>query len=227
MSNNYREYVPHGITFINSLGRKQHTWDDWRIVPTSRPVILPPSIQRMEQEIPGRDGLLDFSESLDGEIHYNNRVGTLEFYVANRDCWNNVYSSIQNFIHGRQLKIILDDDKDYYYEGMIAVNDWKSNQSNSTIVIEYKLQPYKLKHEKTTVIAKIDGEAVVVCQNERRSYVPTIISDAEMNLVFNDSSYSIGAGTYILPDMKFIQGDNIITCTGTGTITFTYQEGAL
>lgn len=227
MSNDYREYVPHGITFVNSLERKRHTWNDWKIVPTSRPVVLPPSIQRMEQEVPGRDGLLDLSESLDGEIHYNNRVGTLEFYVANRDCWINVYNSIQSFIHGRRLKVILDDDKDYYHEGRIAVNDWKSDQSNSTIVIEYNLQPYKLKHEETAVVVEVNGEANIVCHNERMSVVPTIISDGEMKLAFNESSFAIGAGEYIFPDIKFIQGDNIVKCIGNGTITFRYQEGAL
>lgn len=227
MSNEYRKYVPHGITFINSFGRKQHTWDDWRIVPTSRPVILPPSIQRLEQEILGRDGLLELSESLDGEIHYNNRVGTLEFYVANRDCWIDIYTSIQNFIHGIQLKAILDDDKDYYYEGRMAVNDWKSDQNNSTIVFEYNLQPYKLNHEETVVVAEVNGETNIVCHNERMSVVPTIISDGEMKLEFNDSSFAIGAGEYILPDIKFIQGDNIVKCIGNGTITFRYQKGAL
>lgn len=227
MSNDYREYVPHGITFMDSLGRKRHTWDDWRIVPTSRPVILSPSIQRMEQEVPGRDGLLDFSESLDGEIHYNNRIGTIEFYVANRDCWIDVYSSIQSFIHGRKLNVILDDDKEYYYEGRIAVNDWKSDQNNSTIVIEYNFQPYKLRHEETSVVSKVDGETVIVCQNERMSIVPTITVTGEIGIMFGEHSFAAKDNTYIFPDMKFVEGDNILVCTGTGTITFTYQEGAL
>lgn len=227
MSNEYRKYVPHGITFINLLGRKKHTWDDWRIVPTSRPVILPPSIQTMEQEVLGRDGFLDLSESLDGEIHYKNRVGTLEFYVANRECWINVYNSIQSFIHGRLLKVILDDDKDYYYEGRISVNDWKSDQNNSTIVIEYNLQPYKLKHEETTVTANVSGETVVICRNERMSIVPTITVTGEVGIMFGEHSFVAKDNTYIFPDLKFVEGDNILVCTGTGTITFTYQEGAL
>lgn len=228
MANEYKKFVPHGVTFENVFGEKKHTWIDWKIVPTSRPVIFPPDVKKSEQDIPGHDGPLDLSESLDGEIHYNNRTGTLEFYVANRDSWVDVYSSIQNYLHGRNMKVILDDDPDYYYKGRMAVNSWKSDQSHSTIVVQYNLQSYKLKHELTTAIAKVDGEAVVICQNERMSIVPAITATTDFAIEFEGNSYAISAGeNIIVPDIKFVAGDNILKCSGTGTITFTYQEGSL
>lgn len=205
-----------------------HSFDDFKLKMLSFEV-SDPEVQEQLQEVPGRNGVLDLSESLTGEPTYKNRAIVAEFDMeeADPETAKQKLKDIRNCIHGKYLKIIDDTEPEYYYEGRVKVSCKRKNYLFYLVTVTVDAQPYKLKHEKTTVIAKIDGEAVVVCQNERRSYVPTIISDAEMNLVFNDSSYSIGAGTYILPDMKFIQGDNIITCTGTGTITFTYREGAL
>ena len=39
----------------------------------------------------------------------------------------------------------LDDDPEFYYEGRFTVNQWQSGASFSTIVIDYNLQPFKIK----------------------------------------------------------------------------------
>lgn len=205
-----------------------HTHDDFKLKMLSFEV-SDPEVQEQLQEVPGRNGVLDLSESLNGEPVYENRTLIAEFDMeeADPEVANDRLTNIRNKMHGKYLKIINDTDSGFYYEGRVKVSCKRKNFLFYIVTISVDAQPYKLKHEPTTVFAKVDGEAVVICQNERMSIVPTVISDAEINLVFNGSSFSVGAGTYILPDMKFVQGDNIITCTGTGTITFIYQEGAL
>lgn len=214
--------IKQGIKFNNF-----HSYDDFQLVLTDVN-IEPPEPYTNYVEVPGRDDYIDVSESL-GEIRYKPRMCEFKFVSLLEDgiSFEMRKSQIANAIHGKVCKIILDADADYYYYGRCSVDSYSQKGNLRQIVVTATVEAYKLKHEKTTVIAKVNGEAVIVCQNERMSYVPTIISDAEMSLVFNGSSYAVGAGTYLLPDMKFVQGDNIITCTGTGTITFTYQEGAL
>lgn len=57
--------------------------------------------------------------------------------------WATLYSEIMTFLHGKSGKLVLEDDPGYYYEGRFKVNPWKSEESWSTIAIDYKLSPYK------------------------------------------------------------------------------------
>ena len=95
-------------------------------------------------DIPGADGLIDLSESLTGYPVYNNREGSFEFIVLNDfKAWYRAYSDISDYLHGKIMKAVLEDDPDYYYEGRFTVNDWKSNKDWSRIVIDYSVGPYK------------------------------------------------------------------------------------
>jgi hypothetical protein len=78
------------------------------------------------------------------------------------------------------------------------------------------------------VTTAINGKAYIDCPNERMSTVPTITVDGNVLLSFGDiQSLALSSGTHQYPDIKFVAGDNQIVCSGTGTITFTYQEGSL
>ena len=55
-----------------------------------------------------------------------------------------IYSLLMNTIHGQWCRIIFDDDPEWYYEGRLAVNSWKSGQGgNPSVSIDYDLHPYK------------------------------------------------------------------------------------
>ena len=129
----------HSITF----GTK-NTWDDWHLIPTSRPLFNPPSVKTNMVEIPGGDGMLDLTTSLAGRPLYKNRTGSVEFYVDNdfRD-WSVLYSEIMLYLHGQKMRAVLEDDPSYYYEGRFSVNAWKSNPDRSQITINYDVFPYK------------------------------------------------------------------------------------
>lgn len=136
----------HSITF----GTK-NTWDDWHLVPVSRPVFNPPEVKTRYLDIPGGDGVIDLSESLTGYPVYENRSGSQEFILVNDfyipvddyEEWYEVYSEIMGYLHGQKMKAILEDDKEYYYEGRFSVNKWKSDKHFSKIVIDYNVGPYK------------------------------------------------------------------------------------
>lgn len=127
-----------------------NTWDDWHLIPTTRPVINPPNVRTNEVIIPGRSGSLDLSEVLTGYPLYDNRTGSIEFVVAN-DYWDwaVAYSTIMRCLHGKTFKMMLEDDPAYYYEGRFSVNSWKSDKNWSTITIDYDVQPYKVSRQST------------------------------------------------------------------------------
>lgn len=135
----------HSITF----GSK-NTWEDWHLVPSSRPVFSPPALKKKTLDIPGGDGLIDLSDSLTGYSVYNNREGSFEFIVMNDYWeWQEAYSTIMDYLHGIKMTAFLEDDPDYYYEGRFTVSDWKSDKNYSLIVIDYDVAPYKRKFEES------------------------------------------------------------------------------
>ena len=99
-----------------------NTWDDWHLIPSSRPVIASPGVSTKMIEIPGKSGMIDLSEYLTGDVIYGNRSGSLEFYVDNgHEYWETIRSRITNFLHGQQMKMCLEDDPTYYWEGRFSL----------------------------------------------------------------------------------------------------------
>ena len=128
----------HSVTFGN-----KNTWDNWHIVPSSRPVFNPPKQKVNTLDIQGGNGIIDLSESLTGYPVYNNREGSFEFIVMNDyKPWQETYSDIADYIHGQKMRAVLEDDPQYYYEGRFSVNSWKSDKDWSKITIDYNVSPY-------------------------------------------------------------------------------------
>lgn len=122
-----------------------NTWDDWHLMPASRPLFNPPGVRTNYIEIPGMDGILDATEVLSGRPLYENRTGSNEFYVMNGyGTWAGRYSEIMNYLHGKRVKAILEDDPFYYYYGRMTVNQWKSEKDWSKITLDYDFYPYKM-----------------------------------------------------------------------------------
>lgn len=149
----------HSVIFryINQSGgtiKELNTWDDWHLVPTSRPLFSQPTQKTQYIDIPGADGSIDLTESLTPYPVYNNRTGSLEFIVMNGyESWDVKLSMINNFLHGKKMRAILEDDPSYYYEGRFTVNNWKSNNNGtwSNITIDYNVAPYK-----TSLLSTVD-----------------------------------------------------------------------
>lgn len=150
-----------------------NTFNDWNLVPVERPVFQPPEPKYQYVDVPAAHGKLDFSETLTKEPVYNNRTGSLDFYVLNQSdsslVWNTTftrpkgyypsdseymhdttyrweerYSEIMNYLHGREMLAILEDDKAYFYRGRFDVNKWKSDKDRSKITLDYDLWPFKM-----------------------------------------------------------------------------------
>lgn len=139
----YKEFVNHSVTFYVEGETGCHTWDDWKIVPTTRPVIKAPTPKLNIVQIPGTNQEIDLSESLTGTVAFNPREDSLEFVVIKKENWAFVYETIMNYLAGKRVRLVLDDDPDYFYQGRCYVDDWKSNENNSTIVIAYHFDPKK------------------------------------------------------------------------------------
>lgn len=149
----------HSIDFFyidpltNPSGSKVNTWDDWGLVGSSRPVIAPAKPITNLIKITGASGFFNASEILTGYPTYESRVGSLEFIVLNsfnkEGCkrWIEVYNEVTEYLHGQELCCVLEDEPDFFYKGVFSVNEFASGEFNSTITIDYELEPYKYKRQ--------------------------------------------------------------------------------
>lgn len=134
----------HSLTFYDGT-KKKNTYDDWHLVPETRPIVVPPEPKYKYLEIPGANGVIDLTESLTGTPIFNNREGEWTFYVLNGfGEWADRLSTMMSFMQGCRLRVVLDDDPGFCYEGRFHITDWDSSGDTYSIVtIAYNVEPYK------------------------------------------------------------------------------------
>lgn len=133
-----------------------NSWDVWHMIPTARPSIVTPQMVENYVEVPGLNGSLDLSEALTGYPLYQNRTGTITFMFMNGyGNWVERKNSVLAKLHGKTMRITLDDDPNYYYEGRITCGDWTTNKDMSSIDISYNVKPYAI-HKYPTVLRELE-----------------------------------------------------------------------
>lgn len=128
-----------GVSFDN-----KHSYRTWKLLMKSKPTISPPTPKTKLIQVPGTNTVIDLTEALTGEVKYEPRTIRCVFCViGGRQKWPAVYSAVLNEIHGKRMKIVMDDDPNYYYIGRVAVNQWDSDEASATIVVTAEVEPYK------------------------------------------------------------------------------------
>ena len=243
MSNNrnWPNIAAHSMT----IGGK-HTFRDWSMVPAEIPVFAPPIAKTTYIDIPGANGSLDYTEVLTGDITYENRTGSFSFIVLEESgvTWAEAYSNILNFLQGKKMNCVLDDDPAYFYSGRFAVNEWKSSRIHSTIVIDYNVDPYKYAFETTGSADWLWNElfdniiyygTFDVNESKSRNLInpsktnvtPTFTCSSNMTVTFGERTYTLPTGVTANPGFYLAPGDNNMVFNGTGRVLVDYTMGQI
>jgi len=213
-----------GITFGN-----YHSYDDFSLILISKVISLPRT-KTEYVDIPGGDGRLDLTEYF-GEPKYDDRMLTSSFETLLRgEAYYELYNEIANAIHGKYLQIVLDEDPDFYFEGRINVNQYKSNDKVGKLVIECDCYPYQMEAIQIRNEFTLDGlEMEVALLNLKKSVIPMVevTTTSSITVVYESNSFNLTSGIYEDPRLILREGSNIIKLGGTGTIAFTYRRGKL
>lgn len=204
-----------------------HSYRDLQMILSEKEIGAPP-VKKDTMDIPGGDGELDFTEFF-GEPKYGNVTHKFTFTTIQNDLLAQL-TRVKNALHGKKVRIVLDADPSYYYTGRCEVSSFHDEHGVGTIVVTCDCEPYKYALNKTVVYQAVDGVADVVLLNGRKRAVPEvrIETDTSLNIVYQQSNvWSLASGTYTLPELELTEGENIVTVTGTGAITFTWQEAWL
>ncbi len=211
-----------GVKFGN-----YHSWDDFNMILSQKTIGTPtPKVNQIEIE--GGDGVLDLTEFFGG-VKYNNRPLSFEFStIVPQSEFMELFTRVQNALHGQKMQIVLDDDAEWFYYGRITVSEWKADKNIGKLTIDCDCEPYKMKFAETIVTRAVDNATTqITLNNSRKPVVPTITTDAELKIAFTGFSGTYSAGTFRIPELVLHEGKTVIRVTGTGNITLSYQEGVL
>ena len=227
-----------------------HTYTKWglRLLQIT---IGPPEPKSMLVNIEGGDGVLDLSAALTGDIAYNTRNLELSFDAPNCDYykWPGLVSEIMDELHGRRKKIVLDNDPGYYYDGLVTVDNKKTNAVFAEITITAQCQPYKMERFSSLedwewdtfdfesgIIReykdlRVDGELALTIAGRRKRIVPAFIVESDdgsgLKVKFNGSEYDLPDGTSRVLNIVIGEGEYTLDFIGSGTVSVDYRGGRL
>lgn len=127
-----------GVTF----GTK-HTWDDWGAYLNTRPDISAPEVRTKIIDVEGADGSIDLTE-LFGRVLYKDRNFSVKLLLTDRSTWDETYSTILAYLHGKRMNMITDEAPNYKWNGRFYVEGMQASDYKAIITITGVLNPYKI-----------------------------------------------------------------------------------
>lgn len=174
--------------------------------------LSPPEPKTTTVEIPGRDGVLDLTESLIGDVTYNNRSMTFTFLIVDLEQFEVVKTQISNALHGRKFNFEMTMDPGYTYTGRFKIKSYThmatwSHGVCGYIEVEIDAEPYKLKSHYVYNLNAAGGVMFQLPSGRKRVH-PIIELNSPARLRFKNVVYRVGAGRFQLNDIVFEEGLN-------------------
>lgn len=207
-----------------------HTGTDWGLTLSSKS-IDPPTPKTYFLSIDGRDGDLDLTEALTGDVKYENRNMEFEFVLTDGTYLEreNLIQTITNYLHGKKLSITLDDDTSRYYTGRCEVSDISNSLAYGELTVSANCEPYKQKFLETVVSQSLTSTktSVDLTNSGTKTLIPEIVVSGSVNIEFDETSVALSTGTYQIAELQLRTGTKVVQVYGSGEVSFKYREAVL
>lgn len=166
--------------------------------------------------VPGKNGLLDFTDVVFGGPTYQYRPIRIIFGgLEDSEDWDGVISDLRNLFEGKDVQLTFANDPDWYYSGRASIE--KFNHNRALGVFEFRINtayPYKQKDITLTTTATTEGASVTASVTEQ-TVIPQVA--CEENITID----AVGKNLLPYPFYQTTRTNNGITFTdnGDGTIT--------
>lgn len=209
----------------------KNTYLNWHLILTEKN-ITPPDIKTNYVDIGGMSGSLDLTETLTGEITYNDRTISASFWTdhGNRDDRSKLLHEIRCYLHGRKLKIVEPDDSDHYFVGRVKITSESNNLAYAEMTLEITCEPWRYSHyetERRIDVGSYIPSEFILTNHGVKSLCPDIFIDRNVTLHFDNTEIPLSEGQYKISDVKFRPGFNLLLISGHGSIKFVYREAIL
>ena len=190
-----------------------------------------PQSQSNTITVPGRNSPIRFTEAL-GRVAYQPRSFDMTFsMLGSRADFDNFVSVIVNQFAGKLCRVTLTEDPSLYAVGTLeAAPTYDPLTGKGTLALSSTDGDAFLYHTEETVVS-ISGGGTVVLANDYMPVVPVITTTAETTLRWAIDGESVqktvSAGSWEIPELELRHGNNTVSITSEGTVTFVYREGRL
>lgn len=169
-------------------------------------VLEPPEPKSYTVDIPGGNGQIDLTETVYGDVAYNNRNQSFTFHVIKPNTFEKVKTQVSNFLHGRKAEYKLTMDPGYTYTGRFSVTGYNHQMYelgiDGVIEISVSADPYKYKKPGILELNAIGGIYVRV-ETGRKGVNPRIEVSNPCKVIFEDKEYYLNAGSWTINDIAF------------------------
>lgn len=188
-----------------------HTYRDLGLVIGNNDIVQPPVPKVNIIDIPGSSSRLDLTETLTGRVEYEGRSLKFEFGIRMpKGEWAGVCKNVMLLFHGKRVRVILDSEPEYYYEGRAEISGFDRVGTIGTFSMTVDAEPFKYELDdslgnwewdsfnfETGIIREysgiaVDGSTSILIQG----------SDIPMIPVFTVTYYSNAQDAYIRYDGK-------------------------
>ena len=202
----------------------EHTLRDWGAAIINSDIVSVPEPNLTILEIPGRNGRLDLSEALTGDVTYANRTIKLQLAGSvSPESWYQKCLHIFNAFHGRTVDVIFDDDSTHYYHGRASVSDPQRVRNGGQFIFTVDAEPFRYETELTSITIAESGTIT----NTRMPVCPQITASAACNLIVGTVTYALISGSQMIPSFIFPEGSTTLTVSGSAEVTFSFRKGVL
>lgn len=155
-----------------------HTYKDFKLIKVGSFNWGSPEPKRVTIDIPGADGVLDYTKAAAGEVKYNNRQAELNFATrVNPDRVEFVKTELLDAFHGVYVEVIDDADPEWYYQGLATVTFPQYNGWKLWVTITIDAEPYKLSRNRTVIPVAptaFSAETIKLGQGEAAQHINSI-----------------------------------------------------
>lgn len=231
----------YGITFDD----KYHTYKDWGLNLISFYMPLP-AVKENCIDVPGMDGSLDLTDAF-GRPLYSDRDGVeiiFDLLDGSYSKWFAACEKISAVLHGRKIKMVVDDESGRFYNVRLSVDSQKSNPVMSQITLSGKSEPYKYDMQSTSeswlwdsfnfengVIQQfnditINGTQTIDLIGKGVGSEPIFIvsNSDDLKLACNGVLYDLADGKNRFPEISISDGNTAeLNFSGNGTLSIDYR----
>lgn len=190
------------------------------ITPTTA-TVPQPEAKTYQADIPGRDGMLDYTDAF-GVIRYDNRTVTVEAYeIGDIAARIDHRRAICSDMHGKSCMLSLSTLDGYTFTGRCNV-EYEEDGSQTVYTLSFDCEPYMSAGERT-FYANCAGGADLVFISGDKPVKPRIEVPRRSIIVFDGKQYEVDKGTWTFDDIIFKRGRNelyVNTYTEPGTTTW-------
>lgn len=186
--------------------------------------ITPPSVKENYVDIAGGDSSIDLTEAVGGVVFEDGEI-ELKFTLKKHE----QKEKMKNDLHGRRMKIILEREPEFYYDGRIKCSKEEWNKGLYELYFTVRVKPYKYETRvflHTEIINTVKEKKIYI-ENTRMPVMPEISVTGNLYVTYEGKKYMLPEGVYQIPEITFYEGRNSISVSGKGSIKFEFRRGQL